>query len=269
MIVAIKTSSIKHISDLNNTLQLWTQNSFAADDSVPDTKHRVHEFIAIKLKLAKSQQVDDGLLAEFNFWMAFSIALTFVAQISYQNILKNYLKHDLRTIPSQKMYNLISDSIYGGRCEVFKRHAEESDGVIMGLDENNLYWWAMMQKLPNGNMKLHTDRAYCTNLMDVLKNVSKKQQQLPHNQSYMYGVIHKLNQVQDPYQFTGFVRLVCTTHRSRESPPRTSHLWQKKVQLDESVQVSGYMDYLRSQLKTKHNKTRVTRSDRCQLTHNI
>ncbi|PRP73077.1 hypothetical protein PROFUN_16938, partial [Planoprotostelium fungivorum] len=41
-----------------------------------------------------------------------------VAQISYQNILKNYLKHDLRTIPSQKMYNLISDSIYGGRCEI-------------------------------------------------------------------------------------------------------------------------------------------------------
>lgn len=59
-----------------------------------------------------------------------------VAQINYQNILKNYQKHDLRTIPSQKMYNLISDSIYGGRCEFFKRHAEETDGVIMGLDEN-------------------------------------------------------------------------------------------------------------------------------------
>ncbi|PRP78488.1 hypothetical protein PROFUN_13563 [Planoprotostelium fungivorum] len=53
---AIKISSIKHISDLNNTLQLWIQNSFAADDAVPDTKHRVHEFIAFKLKLAKSQQ---------------------------------------------------------------------------------------------------------------------------------------------------------------------------------------------------------------------
>ncbi|PRP83717.1 hypothetical protein PROFUN_03872, partial [Planoprotostelium fungivorum] len=65
---AIKISSIKHISDLNNTLQLWIQNSFATDDSVPDTKHRVHEFIAFKLKLAKSQQggckgytVDSGL----------------------------------------------------------------------------------------------------------------------------------------------------------------------------------------------------------------
>lgn len=62
-----------------------------------------------------------------------------VAQISYQNILKNYLKHDLRTIPSQKMYKQSDDSIYGGRCEVFKGHAEETNGVILGLDENNLY----------------------------------------------------------------------------------------------------------------------------------
>ncbi|PRP74201.1 hypothetical protein PROFUN_16335 [Planoprotostelium fungivorum] len=52
-----------------------------------------------------------------------------VAQISYQNILKIYLKHDLRTIPSQKMYNLISDSIYGGRCEV-SRDMQKSQMVL-------------------------------------------------------------------------------------------------------------------------------------------
>ncbi|PRP73278.1 hypothetical protein PROFUN_16749, partial [Planoprotostelium fungivorum] len=93
---AIKISSIKHISDLNNTLQLWIQNSFAADDSVPDTKHRVHEFIAFKLKLAKSQQaliggckgytVDSGLKNKrclknpdlkdnLCFWRSIAIAL--------------------------------------------------------------------------------------------------------------------------------------------------------------------------------------------------
>ncbi|PRP73041.1 hypothetical protein PROFUN_17031, partial [Planoprotostelium fungivorum] len=83
---AIKISSIKHISDLNNTLQLWIQNSFAADDSVPDTKHRVHEFIAFKLKLAKSQQVDAGLKNKrclknpdlkdnLCFWRSITIAL--------------------------------------------------------------------------------------------------------------------------------------------------------------------------------------------------
>ncbi|PRP73738.1 hypothetical protein PROFUN_16485 [Planoprotostelium fungivorum] len=177
-----------------------------------------------------------------------------VAQISYQNILKNYLKHDLRTIPSQKMYNLISDSIYGGRCEVFKRHAEESDGVIMGLDENNLYGWAMMQKLPYGSMTLHTDRVYCANLLGVLKNVSKQQQQLPYNQRYMYGVIHKLGQLQDPYCFTGFVR--CSLYYTQEQRELTKNFppLAEKVQLDESVQVSGYMDYLKTQLKTKHNK---------------
>ncbi|PRP73084.1 hypothetical protein PROFUN_16825 [Planoprotostelium fungivorum] len=164
-----------------------------------------------------------------------------VAQISYQNILKNYLKHDLRTIPGQKMYNLISDSIYGGRCEVFKRHAVESDGVIMGLDENNLYGWAMMQKLPYGSMK-------------QVKNVSKQQQQLPYNQRYMYGVIHKLGQLQDPYQFTGFVR--CSLYYTQEQRELTKNFppLAEKIQLDESVQVSGYMDYLKTQLKTKHNK---------------
>ncbi|PRP73722.1 hypothetical protein PROFUN_16610 [Planoprotostelium fungivorum] len=69
---AIKISSIKHISDLNNTLQMWIQNSFAADDSVPDTKYRVHEFIVFKLKLAKSQQggckgyTCTGAISDFN-----------------------------------------------------------------------------------------------------------------------------------------------------------------------------------------------------------
>ncbi|PRP79834.1 2-acylglycerol O-acyltransferase 2-A-like [Planoprotostelium fungivorum] len=228
-----------------------------------------------------------------------------VAQISYQNILKNCLKHDLRTKPrffgtlgddfykklnsrsdlvlilgmlkryrsaeesddpytmhlwsqidpidpnvaykpcllattptkpSQKMYNLISDSIYGGRCEVFKRYAEESNGMIMGLDENKLYGWAMMQKLPYGNMTLHTDRVFCTNLLGVLNNVSKQQQQLPYNQRYMYGVMHKLNQEQREF--------------TKNFPPLA-----EKIQLDESVQVSGYMDYLKTQLKTEHNKT--------------
>ncbi|PRP76115.1 hypothetical protein PROFUN_15343, partial [Planoprotostelium fungivorum] len=67
----------------------------------------------------------------------------------------------------------------GGRCEVFKRHAEEHNGVIMGLDENNLYGWAMKQKLPYGKMDLHTDRTYCSNLLDRLKDISKQQQQLP------------------------------------------------------------------------------------------
>ncbi|PRP74536.1 hypothetical protein PROFUN_15668 [Planoprotostelium fungivorum] len=134
-----------------------------------------------------------------------------VAQISHQNILKNYLKHDLRTIPSQKMYNLISDSIYGGRCEVFKRHAEDSDGVILGLDENNLYGWAMMQKLPYGSMTLHTT----TKGICMVLYINLEQRELTKN----------------------------------------FPLLAEKVQLDESIQVSGYMDYLRSQLKTKYNKT--------------
>ncbi|PRP75411.1 hypothetical protein PROFUN_15481 [Planoprotostelium fungivorum] len=57
-----------HLSNTSVISTTLIQNSFAAGDSVPDTKHRVHEFIAFKLKLAKSQQggckgyiVDAGL----------------------------------------------------------------------------------------------------------------------------------------------------------------------------------------------------------------
>ncbi|PRP77233.1 hypothetical protein PROFUN_15127 [Planoprotostelium fungivorum] len=53
---AIKISLTKHISDLNNTIALWINNSFTTDDSVPDTKHRIHKFIAFRPKMAKSQQ---------------------------------------------------------------------------------------------------------------------------------------------------------------------------------------------------------------------
>ncbi|PRP81736.1 hypothetical protein PROFUN_10836, partial [Planoprotostelium fungivorum] len=70
-------------NDLNNTLQLWIQNSFTADDSVPDTKHRVHEFITFKLKLAKSQQglknkrylKNPDLKDNLCFWRCITIAL--------------------------------------------------------------------------------------------------------------------------------------------------------------------------------------------------
>ncbi|PRP81737.1 hypothetical protein PROFUN_10837 [Planoprotostelium fungivorum] len=104
-------------------------------------------------------------------------------------------------------------------------------------------------------MTLLTDRAYCTDLMDVLKNISKQQQQLSYNQRYMYGVIHKLGQLQDPYCFTGFVR--CSLYYTQEQRELTKNFppLAEKVQLDESVQVSGYMDYLKTQLKPKHNKT--------------
>ncbi|PRP72859.1 hypothetical protein PROFUN_17102, partial [Planoprotostelium fungivorum] len=98
-------------------------------------------------------------------------------------------------------------------------------------------------------------RVYCANLLGVLKNVSKKQQQLPYNQRYMYSVTHKLGQLQDPYCFTGLVR--CSLYYTQEQRELTKNFppLAEKVQLDESVQVSGYMDYLRTQLKTKHNKT--------------
>lgn len=52
----------------------------------------------------------------------------------------------------------------------------------------------------------------------------------------------------------GLLDAVCTTHRSRELTKNFPPL-AEKVQPDESVQVSGYMDYLKTQLKTKHNKT--------------
>ncbi|PRP80089.1 hypothetical protein PROFUN_12243 [Planoprotostelium fungivorum] len=84
---AIKISSIKHISDLNNTLQLWIQNSFAADDSVPDTKHRVHEFITFKLKLAKSQQGGTLILKTTS-------AFGEVLQLLWINILHNVVISD-------------------------------------------------------------------------------------------------------------------------------------------------------------------------------
>ncbi|PRP72847.1 hypothetical protein PROFUN_17135, partial [Planoprotostelium fungivorum] len=171
-----------------------------------------------------------------------------VAQISYQNILKNYLNHDLRTIPSQKMYSLISDSIYGGRWIVQNPSASrevsyitiKSTICIHHLPQrqvcSNPFITAMMQKLPYGSMTLHTDRAYCANLLGVLKNVSKQQHQLPYNQRHMYGVIHKLGQLQDPYQFTGFVR--CSLYYTQEQRELTKNFppLAEKVQLDESVQ---------------------------------
>ncbi|PRP73423.1 hypothetical protein PROFUN_16715 [Planoprotostelium fungivorum] len=129
---AIKILSVKHISDLNNTLQLWIQNSFAADDSVPDTKHRVHEFITFKLKLAKSQQdgckgytVDAGfknkrclknpdLKDNLCFWRSIAIA---VYESSYQHIGKKDSKIqrekaiDLRDQYSAQCGQIISDHV--------------------------------------------------------------------------------------------------------------------------------------------------------------
>ncbi|PRP73106.1 hypothetical protein PROFUN_16426, partial [Planoprotostelium fungivorum] len=177
---------------------------------------------------------------------------TLPSETEYEHAVKGTANYRTLLMTKNNMELL---NYFGGRCEVFKRHAEEGDGMIMGLDENNLYGWAMMQKLPYGNMILHTDRSYCSNLLDRLKNISKQQHQLPYNQRYMYGVIHKVDRQQDPYHFTGFVR--CSLYYTQEQKEHTKNFppLPEKIQLDESIQVSGYMDHLKSQLKTKHNKT--------------
>ncbi|PRP72879.1 hypothetical protein PROFUN_16859 [Planoprotostelium fungivorum] len=87
---AIKISLTKHINDLNNTIQSWINNSFTDDDSVPDTKHRIHEFIAFKLKFAKSQQ-DHVQVADLPaICQALNLDLTVYTLDSNLNSVKNH-----------------------------------------------------------------------------------------------------------------------------------------------------------------------------------
>ena len=83
------------------------------------------------------------------------------------------LKHIDRPIPlitDPEMYRMIHPNIYGGICHAIVRYAKANNKLmgslydprqptsyIMEVDGNNLYGWAMSQKMPDGDFEWLSD----------------------------------------------------------------------------------------------------------------
>ncbi|PRP74537.1 hypothetical protein PROFUN_15669 [Planoprotostelium fungivorum] len=166
--ICSKTNAVLPVilDDLNNTLQLWIQNSFAADDSVPDTKHRVHEFITFKLKLAKSQQggckgytVDAGLKNKrclknpdlkdnLCFWRLIANSREKGLLLEGINTLHNVVK------TSQIMYKLKeSQKKKGGDVVTTVRHKTKSQPAVVTLLYHSTGSKDLNQCLKNPDLK--------------------------------------------------------------------------------------------------------------------
>lgn len=103
----------------------------------------------VNILIGALQQYRNAMLRDINLELLNYIT---ISQISYKNALKNYLppKVELYTISNENTYNLIKDSIYGGNFQVFEHYAKigENADLLLALDENNLYSWAMQKSLP-------------------------------------------------------------------------------------------------------------------------
>lgn len=143
-------------------------------------------------------------------------------QLTWQCFLKNFQeqeKYPLYQIPDEKSYELsFNETIYGGNCQVFKRHAEVGCNdvtFIAGLDMNNLYGWASSRNLPYGKPTIITE---CTSLRDKFKSISVQEREKPIDDRYstycLFSSSSSSSHYIDPYDFTGF--LCCSLYFTPE-----------------------------------------------------
>ena len=147
-------------------------------------------------------------------------------QTAYTTFLKCYHSatlYPLYTITDCNSYYIISNSIFGGNCQVFNKHAkigENNVTYLIGLDENNLYGWAGKRSLPYGNSTFINDKMLCNDLCTKFNRVSSEQRQLPVSEKYSSKLLHS-DEVADPYEFTGFIR--CSLYFTKEQKEKLKH----------------------------------------------
>lgn len=81
------------------------------------------------------------------FWATSQLEiLNFVSipQLAYTDFLATYVDHErhpLHYIPNEDVFGVVNESLYGGNCQVFRKHSriDKDDELILSLDENNLY----------------------------------------------------------------------------------------------------------------------------------
>ena len=85
------------------------------------------------------------------FWETSKLEiLSFVSlpQLAYTDMLRTYIQKPLEYIPNRQVFDIVNASVYGGNCQVFKKHASSDQGLIFSVDENNLYGHALCQQDP-------------------------------------------------------------------------------------------------------------------------
>ena len=123
-------------------------------------------------------------------------------------------------IPSEKVYDILKNTLYGGKVEVIKKHAKVNSDqeLILGLDFSNMYGHSQCLPLPYGEMKFESDRKKLDELCVKFNAVASTERNKPHlekhsskilHYNYLYGNECK-NEVRDPYNFEGFLR--CRLH---------------------------------------------------------
>ena len=77
-------------------------------------------------------------------------------QLSWANFLKNFKSHELKMIPNQKVYDILKNTLYGGKVEVLRKHAKVNSDqeLILGLDFSNMYGHSQCLPLPYGRHEI-------------------------------------------------------------------------------------------------------------------
>ena len=79
------------------------------------------------------------------------------------------LKYDVELLTDPEMYNFFQAGIRGGMTFVNKHHVKTDDETsLLYIDINNLYGWALSEKLPYGDFK------WATNYEEILKECREK-----------------------------------------------------------------------------------------------
>lgn len=144
--------------------------------------------------------------------------------LTWQCFLRNYLSvnYPLYQIPDERTtFELINKSIYGGNCQVFKRHAEVgvNASFITGLDMTNLYGWASTRNLPYGKPTI-LSVLKCKESWNSMRAVANEEKAKSVKERYSSKCsFDKITN--DPYDFTGFI--CCSIYFTKEQKEKMKY----------------------------------------------
>ena len=90
--------------------------------------------------------------------------------LSWDSALKSMGEKSLQLLRDSSMYEFFEAGVRGGMTFVNKHFIDNSNGEILYIDINNLYGYALSQKLPCSNFEIITDKQTLTQLINNLPN---------------------------------------------------------------------------------------------------
>jgi hypothetical protein len=155
----------KHVSieDYNNALLTWRLHNFQNLEEYMLYYMKMDIYLLADLfETFRSKAINEDGLDPVNFFS--------IPGLSWASALKS-LKHTIENIQDPEMFRFFESGIHGGMTFINKHHiVSDSNTDMLYIDINNLYGWALSQRLPRKNFTWITENLEKIDLSEDYEN---------------------------------------------------------------------------------------------------